>query len=39
LAPAPVRAVATMAGGHVFRLTIDDGTNTVTVDHMVPVYP
>ncbi len=29
----------TVAGNYVFRLTIGDGTNTVTVDHTVPVYP
>ena len=29
----------TVAGDYVFRLTLGDGTNTVTVDHTVPVYP
>jgi hypothetical protein len=29
----------TVAGDYVFRLEISDATDTVTVDHTVPVYP
>jgi len=29
----------TVAGEYVFRLAIGDGTDTVTVDHTVGVYP
>ena len=29
----------TVAGDYVFRLTLSDGTNTVTAEHTVPVYP
>ncbi len=29
----------TVAGDYVFRLPIGDGTKTVTVGHITPVYP
>lgn len=29
----------TPPGDYVFRLTVGDGTNQVTVNHTVPVYP